>query len=100
MPASGEEQLEYYCNIIRNNYPQYWEADAVPIYWSVSGTDGFGCERAPFAMVDIPWDEDVRTFYHTPINVKTGEPLNWFKLSVINSRFPEFGEALGWLPSP
>jgi len=24
----------------------------------------------------------------------------WYKLLVINSRFPEFAEALGWSPSP
>jgi hypothetical protein len=100
MPASGEEQLEYYCNMIRENYPHYWEQDAVPVYWSVVGENGFGCEQAPFPMVGIDREEDVRTYYHTPINAKTGACLNWYRLPVINSRFPEFGDALGWLPSP
>lgn len=26
--------------------------------------------------------------------------MDWFRLPVRNDRFPEFGEALGWLPSP
>ena len=96
MPASGEEHLKYYCNMIRENYPDYWEKDAVPIYWTVCDIH----ERAPFPVVGMDWDEDVRTFFHTPTNTETGERLNWYRLPVINSRFPEFGEALGWLPSP
>jgi hypothetical protein len=35
MPASGEEQLEYYLDMIREVRPEYWERDAVPIYWTV-----------------------------------------------------------------
>jgi hypothetical protein len=68
MPASGEEQLEYYLDMIREVRPEYWERDAVPIYWTVYDIH----ERAPFPMEGMDWDEDVRTFFHTPINTRTG----------------------------
>jgi hypothetical protein len=42
----------------------------------------------------------VTNLYHTPTNAKTGEPINWFKLPVVNRRFPKFAKAFGWLPSP
>jgi hypothetical protein len=60
-------------------------------------SDGFGCEQAPFEPTD---GDNVLTIYRTPINVKTGEPVNWYRLPVINDRFPKFAAALGWLPSP
>src|SRR5262249_15250521 len=45
--GNGEDQLAYYCEYIRTRYPQWWESDAVPIYWSVIGDgDGFGSETA------------------------------------------------------
>jgi hypothetical protein len=42
----------------------------------------------------------VTNLYHTPTNAKTGEAMNWFKLPVVNRRFPKFAKAFGWLPSP
>jgi hypothetical protein len=98
----GPGQLRYYCDYIQRRYPQWWEADAVPIYWTVMGSgDAFGCETAPCRTnLGLGLHEDFLTHYHTPIHVETGEPLNWFKLPVINSRYPKFARALGWLPSP
>jgi hypothetical protein len=94
--GNGQEQLAYYCRHIRRKYPQWWDADAVPIYWFVRGDDdGFGCEFAPWHD-----GENVLMFYRTPISVRTGEPINWYRLPVINRRFPKFAAALGWLPSP
>ena len=104
-PAGGKEQLAYYCEYIRTGYGgryrHWWDADAVPIYWSVMGDDdGFGCEQAPFHL-DGGNGEDVLTHYYPPINVRTGAQINWYtSLPVINRRFPEFAAALGWLPSP
>ena len=94
---TGEEQLAYYCDYIKRRYPQWWEADAVPIYWSVmgEGDSGFGCEAAPCNPGD-----NVLTYYRTPINDRTGAPLNWYSLPVLNLRFPQFAKALGWLPAP
>jgi hypothetical protein len=102
--ASGEEQLAYYCEYLRTayggRYRHWWNDDAVPIYWSVMGDDdGFGCEQAPFHIDDNP-RRDVLTYYYPPINVRTGNLINWYQLPVINNRFPEFAAALGWLPAP
>jgi hypothetical protein len=97
--ATGDEQLRYYCDYIKNRYPQLWKDDAVPILWTVMGDgDGFGCEFAP-CHSGIR-DDNVLTYYHSPINVKTGEGVNWYRLPVMNRRFPAFAKALGWLPSP
>jgi hypothetical protein len=99
LPASGEEQLAYYVDYIRRRYPHWWNADAVPIYWSVMGDgDGFGSEEAPFHDADSIGN--VLTYYYPPINVRTGNLINWYRLPVINNRFPEFAAALGWLPAP
>lgn len=97
-PASGEEQLAYYCDYIRKRYRDWWDADAVPIYWSVVGADAaFGSEKAPF---DLTGGDNVLTYYYPPVNLRTGEEVNWYSsLPVINSRFPQFAAALGWLPS-
>jgi hypothetical protein len=97
-PASGKEQLAYYCDYIRRRYSHWWDADAVPVYWTVMGDDdGFGCEQAPF---DLTGGNNVLTHYYPPVNVRTGMQINWYKLPVINKRFPEFAAALGWLPAP
>jgi hypothetical protein len=96
-PASGEAQLTHYVEYIQQHYPHWWNDDAVPIYWSVMGDgDGFGSEQAPFN----PDGDNVLTYYYPPINVRTGQQINWYKLPVINNRFPEFAAALGWLPAP
>lgn len=90
---SGEGQLDYYVDYIRSRYPEWWEADAVPIYWSVRGDGVF--EQAPTSP-----DENFLTFWRKPYDAETGEALNWWRLPVRNTRFPEFAAALGWLPSP
>ena len=99
--ATGEEQLIYYVQYLkdRDRYSHWWDNDAVPICWFVIGDDdAFGCEQAPFHVNDC---NDILTFYHTPINVRTGHPVNWYtSLPVINKRFPKFAAALGWMPSP
>ena len=102
---SGEEQLQYYCAYLRrrDRYRQWWDDDAVPIWWLVRGDDdGFGCERAPFEYGDGTYRpaHSILTYYHPPVNAKTGEPIDWYRLPVINSQFLKFAAALDWLPSP
>jgi hypothetical protein len=94
MPASGEEQLDYFVDYIRRQYPHQWDADAVPIYWTVCGeTDGF-CEQAPFHPDDELYEEDVLSHFDPAINMRTGRRINWYQdLPVINHRFPEFAAA-------
>jgi hypothetical protein len=96
---SGSGQLAYYVSYVKRNYPQWWEADAVPIYWGVRGEAGV-CEHAPNNAREytLP-DEHFLTFFTPPENAKTGALLNWWTLPVRNDRFPEFAKALGWLPS-
>jgi hypothetical protein len=92
----GAGQFAYYVDYIRREYPLLWEADAVPIYWSVCG-DGIS-EFAPNDPNDLS-DENFLTFFTPPVDARTGEPLNWWKLPVRDSRFPAFAKALGWTPS-
>lgn len=98
LDLDGEGQLTEYVRHLSRKYPQYLEQDAVPIYWSVHG-EGFGPEPAPFQQGN-PTADDFLTFYTWPVSAVTGEQLDWFRLPVRYSRFPEFGEALGWVPSP
>jgi hypothetical protein len=98
--TDGKEQLAYYVDYVRSEHPQWWAADAVPILWSVHG-DGV-CEFAP-SESQIRWlkhEENFLAFWTLPVDTKTGGPLNWWRLPVRNTRFPEFAKALGWLPSP
>lgn len=90
----GHEQLQYYIDYVRRHQPDYWANDAVLIYWSVCGDD---CSETAPCHKD--WD-NFNSYFHTPVDLKTGEELNWFHLPVINHRFPQFAKALGWLPAP
>jgi hypothetical protein len=84
---------------VQRHYPEWWEADAVAVYWSVQG-DAALCERAPNNAASFDFDEHFLTFWTQPLDAKTGEPLNWWRLPVLNTHFPAFAKALGWLPSP
>jgi hypothetical protein len=96
----GAGQLRFYCQHLQDRYPKWWKSDAVPIVWFILG-DRI-CEYAPCqanrGFLKNP--EDFLTFHTTPINVRTGEPINWFRLPVEISRFPALAKALGWKPSP
>jgi hypothetical protein len=97
---SGAGQLAYYVDCVRRDYPQWWEVDAVPIYWSVRGDAGIA-EHAPNNARDFALpDKNFLTFFTPPRDAKTDAPLNWWSLPVRNDRFPEFAKALGWMPSP
>jgi hypothetical protein len=66
----------------------------VPIFWSIVEDQG---EHSGFCCESV---DRVMTIYPSVTNLKTGEPINWFKLPVRNERFLEFAKALGWLPAP
>ena len=42
---TGAGQLAYYVDYVRNRHPEWWEADAVGIYWGVYGDNV--AEHAP-----------------------------------------------------
>jgi hypothetical protein len=90
---SGAGQLAYYVDYLQDHCPEWWDADAVPISWSVRGDGVY--EYAPNKR-----EENFLTFWMPPCDARTGDPLNWWRLPVRNSRLPAFGKALGWLPSP
>lgn len=94
---SGDEQLDAYVRYVRERYAEWWEQDAVPIYWSLVPVH----ETAPFQRLDAERDSgrDFLTYFHWPTD-RDGERLDWYRLPVVNDRFPAFAKALGWLPSP
>jgi predicted GIY-YIG superfamily endonuclease len=94
----GEGQFEEYVRYIQRRYAQWWDTDAVPIVWAVHNSWGQVFESAPYTE-ERPWG-DFLTHFTWPIDAVTGERLDWFKLPVINDRFPEFSKALDWTPSP
>ncbi len=96
---SGAGQLAFYLDNLRRARPEYWEADAVPIYWFVRGDPGI-TEQAPNNADERSLDKHFLTSFTPPVDAATGEPLNWWRLPVRNDRSPEFAKALGWLPSP
>lgn len=95
--ADGEEQLEYWVDYIRTRYPGEWEADSIAIHWFLTPVH----EVAPYGSGFIGLDEETfLDFFTWPRHAITGEDLDWFQLPVINDRFPEFEQALGYTPAP
>ena len=96
---SGRLQVEYYVERVRLTKPSWWELDAVPIYWMVQDASGHGTiETAPFQPEFA--ESNFLTYFTWPDDPTTGKRLDWFRLPILNSRFPKFAEALGWTPSP
>ena len=111
----GDEQLDEYVAYIKRKYPAWLENDAVPIVWTVlSGWDSGVFENAPFQNLATAYAADSRgvpsafnalrqdflTHFTWPYDPRTGERLDWYRLPVVNDRFPEFAKALAWTPSP
>ncbi|MFI7468189.1 GIY-YIG nuclease family protein [Nonomuraea sp. NPDC049646] len=107
----GDEQLDAYVRYLQRHYPHWLETDAVPIVWSVhSGWRGI-FESAPFQDHERAYGDaetaavyrrlgDFLTHFTWPFDPRTGEHLDWYRLPVVNDRFPDFAAALGWTPSP
>lgn len=93
----GEGQFEEYVQFLERKYPQWLTSDAVPIVWSVVG--GKTYEAAPFTGDEPSWG-DFLAHFTWPVHAQTGERLDWYRMPVVNDRFPEFAEALAWTPSP
>jgi len=99
----GEGQLAAYVEYLEEHHPEWLAADAVPIIWLVRGEEI--AEHAPFQSGEYGpegkwgWRENFLTEFTWPRDARTGELLDWFKLPVRIDRFPEFAQALDWLPS-
>jgi len=97
----GEGQFEEYVQYLQRRHPEWLQADAIPIVWTVRSKTGDSdvYEAAPFQQSEPPW-RDFLTHFTWPADARTGEPLDWYRLPVANDRFPEFAAALAWTPSP
>jgi predicted GIY-YIG superfamily endonuclease len=98
----GQGQFEEYVQYLERRHPEWLEADAVPIVWSVHGGWANGIfEAAPFTAYgdSVDWGNFL-AHYTWPVDAINGEPLDWYALPVVNDRFPEFAKALAWTPSP
>lgn len=97
----GQGQFEAYVQYLERRHPEWLEADAVPIVWSVHSNWHGVFEAAPFtAWGDAVGWGNFLTHFTWPEDAITGEPLDWYQLPVVNDRFPEFAKALAWTPSP
>lgn len=99
----GEGQLAAYVEYLEEHHPEWLAADAVPIIWFVRGEETM--ENAPFQAGEYgpqgKWGSrsDFLSEFTWPNDARTGERVDWFKLPVRIDRFPEFAQALDWLPS-
>jgi hypothetical protein len=107
-------------NKAHEQWPDLYRPGEVTILWTVTTPEITGVfEAAPFtralppdpgltAMFGPRKEEDFLTFYKTPVNADTGEPLNWLRLPVLDRGWNETAsdkggfiqEVTGWKPSP
>jgi hypothetical protein len=82
----------------------------IPISWFVWSPEhnGFGPEYMPFQFHHgVPITEDFLTFFTWPVHTRTGEPLNWLTLPVVDKLWRRgqcdkggfIQEATGWKPA-
>lgn len=84
----------------------------IPIHWFVESPGHAKIERMPFQYSIPPLRmsgplDDFLTFYSWPVNARSGDPLNWLTLPVVdkawNSKRAGKGgfiqEATGWKPA-
>lgn len=82
----------------------------LPVSWSIRGGEGDGIfEFMPFQFdhYQLAKEENFLSFFSWPTNSKTGEPLNWMQLPVVDklwrpTRADKGGfiqEATSWKPS-
>lgn len=81
----------------------------IPIWWFVECELAGKFESMPFQYLhglEVP--ENFLTFYDWPIEVASGEPVNWLRLPVVDKLWKAeksnkggfIQEATGWKPSP
>jgi hypothetical protein len=98
--------LRRWAERVKDTHPD----DLVPIYWSAWSEEAAKFEAMPFQFLHGRDNdaEDFLTFYHWPENAKTGAPLNWLSLPVVDKFWNEerggdkggfIQEATGWKPS-
>jgi hypothetical protein len=98
-------------NMLHDRNPARYVPGDVHINWTVVHADDSGpFETAPYLIVrpDEKLRDNFLTFFTNPVNVKTGEELNWARVPVRdkgwNATAEDKGgfiqELLGWKPAP
>lgn len=104
---SAEDLLRKWAKAFEGKYAN----GLIPIHWWVSSAAAAKFEAMPFGFNHHPEiDSDPRnflSFYSWPENSKTGEPLNWLTIPVIDKLWNDnrsdkggfIQEATGWKPA-
>jgi len=92
-PESEMSPFWFWVNVVMQKCPDAYQADAVPIYWTVMPS----YETAPFQK--LSWQaDDFLTSFTWPLD-RFGNRIDWFSLEVRHNRFKGFAEDLAWRPS-
>mgnify|MGYP005818037755 CR=1 FL=1 len=107
-----ETSADYLLDLWARQAGEKHETGLIPIYWFVQSEDAAKFESLPFAYDHFGGEfastqQDFLWHYGWPVNVSTGEPLNWCDLPVIDKLWNEessdkggfIQEATGWKPS-
>jgi len=100
--TDAAELLRIWASQVREHHPD----ELIPIYWFVASPDQAKFEQMPFQHHRL-LAEDFLSFNTWPTESKTGQPLNWLTLPVVdkqwNKKHSDKGgfiqEATGWKPS-
>ena len=93
----GDEQLAAFARYAERQMPESWAADAVPLPWFVKSDSG-QFSLAPYD--DIALADNWTTEFTWPVDARSGQPVDFFRLPVDMDRFPAFARALAWTPAP
>lgn len=102
--------IDRYSSKYHDESPDRYAPGEVPIFWFVTSQPGGTFEAAPHQEFpsDYPLREDFLTHYTDPLQERTGEPINWLRVPVLDlgwsAKQADKGgfiqEAAGWKPSP
>lgn len=102
---SADDLLRKWAAQVNGKYPN----DLIPIAWYVDSPGQAKFEGMPFQFEHNPKlrSHNFLSFYDWPVDSKTGEPLNWLALPVVDKRWNKnrankggfIQEATGWKPS-
>ncbi|MEU9264579.1 hypothetical protein AB0E04_03870 [Streptomyces sp. NPDC048251] len=102
--------VDKYAGKYHQETPDVYAPWHVPIFWFVTSVEGGTFESAPHQMLPIAFilRENFLTHFTHPVHARTGEPVNWMRLPVVDrgwnaERAEKSGfiqEATGWKPSP
>lgn len=100
---SAEELFNRWSDQVRGQF----EKDLIPIYWSVLSPGQAKYERMPLQFEHHSARENFLTYYSWPVDSKSGEPLNWLTIPVVDKHWNKkradkggfIQETTGWKPS-